>query len=85
MTDLDVGGEYINVFIMDRMLMDQKKKYQFIMEQQNKEIDKLKRTVIKLDNKIKFLKITNEKQHKEHCVKLCAQEKKVPYDHEGTE
>ena len=75
MTDLDGGGEYINALIMDRMLMDQKKNFQFIMEQQNKKIDKLKRTVGKLNNKIEFLKAKNEKQHKEHCVKLCDQEK----------
>ena len=68
MTDLDVGGEYINVLIMDRMLMDQKKHFQIILEQQNKKIAKLKRTV-------EFLESTNEKQHKEHCVKLCDQEK----------
>ena len=68
MTDLDVGGEYINVLIMDRMLMDQKKNFQIIMEQQNKKIDKLKHTV-------EFLEVMNEKQHKEHCVELCDQEK----------
>ena len=27
MVDLDVGGDYINVLIMDRMLMDQKKNF----------------------------------------------------------
>lgn len=74
MTDLDVGGEYINVLIMDRMLMDQKKKFQYIMEQQNKKIAKLKRTVGELNNKIEFLEAKNEKQRKEHCVKLCDQE-----------
>ena len=74
MVDLDVGGDYINVLIMDRMLMDQKKKFQYIMEQQNKKIAKLKRTVGELNNKIEFLKAKNEKQRKEHCVKLCDQE-----------
>ena len=74
MVDLDVGGDYINVLIMDRMLMDQKKKFQYIMEQQNKKIAKLKRTVGELNNKIEFLEAKNEKQRKEHCVKLCDQE-----------
>ena len=68
MVDLDVGGDYINVLIMDRMLMDQKKKFQYIMEQQNKKITKLKRTVGELNNKIEFLESKNEKQRKEHCV-----------------
>ena len=67
MADLDCGGDYINVLIMDRMLMDQKKHFRIIMEQQNKKITKLKRTV-------EFLEATNEKQHKEHCFKLCAKE-----------
>ena len=75
MADLEVGGDYVNVLIMERMLMDQKKKFQFIMEQQNKKIAKLKHKVGKLNNKIEFLKAKNEKQHKEHCVKLCDQEK----------
>ena len=74
MVDLDVGGDYINVLIMDRMLMDQKKKFQYIMEQQNKKIAKLKRTVGELNNKIEFLEAKNEKQRKEHCVNLCDQE-----------
>ena len=74
MTDLDADGEYIHVLIMDRMLMDQKKKFQYIMEQQNKKIAKLKRTVGELNNKIEFLESKNEKQRKEHCVKLCDQE-----------
>ena len=60
MVDLDVGGDYINVLIMDRMLMDQKKKFQYIMEQQNKKIAKLKRTVGELNNKIEFLEAKNE-------------------------
>ena len=60
MTDIDCGGDYINALIMDRMLLDQKKKYQVIMKQQNKEIAKLKRTVGTLYNAIKFLKTTNE-------------------------
>ena len=68
MADLDAGGEYVNVLIMERMLMDQKKHFQIIMEQQNKKITKLKRTV-------EFLEATNEKQHKEHCAELCDQEK----------
>ena len=68
--DIDCGGDYINVIVMERTLMNQKKKFQFIMEQQNKKIAKLKRTVGKLNNTIEFLKATNEKQHKEHCVKL---------------
>ena len=59
---------------MDRMLMDQKKKFQYIMEQQNKKIAKLKRTVGELNNKIEFLEVKNEKQRKEHCVKLRDQE-----------
>ena len=77
MTDIDCGGDYINALIMDRMLLDQKKKYQVIVKQQNKEIAKLKRTVDTLYNAIKFLKTTNEKQHKEHCAKLCDQEKEL--------
>ena len=44
------------------------------MEQQNKKIAKLKRTVGELNNKIEFLEAKNEKQRKEHCVKLCDQE-----------
>ena len=75
MVDLDCGGDYINVIVMERTLMNQKKKFQFIMEHQNKKIAKLKRTVRELNNTIGFLKATNEKQHKEHCVKLCDQEK----------
>ena len=77
MTDLDVSGEYINVLIMDRSNVDgSKEKFQFIMEQQNKKIAKLKLTVGKLNNKIEFLKSKNEKIHKEHCVKLCVIRKK---------
>jgi len=71
MEDLD---DYINALILDRMLKDQKKKIQYIMEKQNKKIAKLKRTVGKLNNTIEFLEAKNEKQHKEHCVKLCDQE-----------
>ena len=75
MADLEVGGDYVNVLIMERMLMDQKKQFQYIMEQRNKRIAKLKRTVGKLNNTIEFLEAKNEKQHKEHCVKLCDQVK----------
>ena len=45
------------------------------MEQRNKKIAKLKQKVGKLKNTIEFLKAENEKQHKEHFVKLCDQEK----------
>ena len=45
------------------------------MEQRNKKIAKLKHKVGKLKNTIEFLKAENEKQHKEHFVKLCDQEK----------
>ena len=67
MADLDCGGDYIpvNVLIMDRiMLMDQKKQFQYIMEQRNKKLVKLKHKVGKLKNTIEFLKAENEKQHK---------------------
>ena len=40
------------------------------MEQRNKKIAKLKHKVGKLKNTIEFLKAENEKQHKEHFVKL---------------
>ena len=61
MADLEVGGDYVNVLIMERMLMDQKKQFQYIMEQRNKRIAKLKRTVGKLNNTIEFLEAKNEK------------------------
>ena len=60
MADIDCYGDYINAFIMERTLMNQKKKFQFIMEQQNKKIAKLKRTVGKLNNTIGFLKSLHE-------------------------
>ena len=59
-----LGGDYVNVLIMERMLMDQKKQFQYIMEQRNKKLVKLKHKVGKLKNTIEFLKAENEKQHK---------------------
>lgn len=70
MADLEVGGDYVNVLIMERMLMDQKKQYQYIMEQRNKKLVKLKHKVGKLKNTIEFLKATAKNHKNEECPSM---------------